>query len=225
MLDSSKLWFLCEDETVQCRDQWDSTHPCVRCPKFFMASLTAPKLIQHMAYHILNELDLQSAPTVCGFCLSVDPHNNCIHHSKPGRTQTEAEKKGIWAVDARGSKCKKYVKFNIGPASIPSKSSPCTNIPMRCPFCTGDAAPAVWRYSMLNHIKQTHADFHVDATMTEHYTISPEEIKSVNEKESSEHRVGAQEREQFTAPKVSESHTSRMAFQYVCIPFPLILSY
>jgi hypothetical protein len=47
-VDLSKLYFLCEDDMIQCKSTWDSSHPCARCPDFFMASLVAPKLIQHM---------------------------------------------------------------------------------------------------------------------------------------------------------------------------------
>lgn len=62
------------------------------------------------------------------------------------------------------SSCQYTYQFKYQPSLTPSKTSPCTNIPILCriPGCTGtvgDKLTAVWKYNMAEHIKLYHPGY------------------------------------------------------------------
>ena len=52
-----------------------------------------------------------------------------------------------------------YVSFNYERAKLPTKSSPCSNIPIACPYCnTPDGAHFIWKYNAVTHMATNHPD-------------------------------------------------------------------
>ena len=52
-----------------------------------------------------------------------------------------------------------YSSFNYECAKLPTKSSPCTNIPIICPFCDSpNATRSIWKYNTIAHIAVHHPD-------------------------------------------------------------------
>jgi len=60
-----------------------------------------------------------------------------------------------YQVNSKTSRCANMISFSYGVASMSSESSPCSNVPVKCSLCPNDG-PAVWRYSMKQHIKEAH---------------------------------------------------------------------
>ncbi|KAF8600333.1 hypothetical protein BDV93DRAFT_447713, partial [Ceratobasidium sp. AG-I] len=131
--------FLCEQEggtRIVLADR-----RCDRCPE--VAIPTAPKLLLHNAAHILTEPELaQRAP--CGFCLRAN--GECRIVLQPGKTDK---------IDIDQSTCKNLMKIQLRKAGTYSKTSPCTNAPVRCPLCPS-GAEAIWKYNLRRHIEIRH---------------------------------------------------------------------
>lgn len=52
-----------------------------------------------------------------------------------------------------------YVSFNYERAKLPTKSSPYTNVPIRCPYCNSpDGARFIWKYNAVTHAVANHSD-------------------------------------------------------------------
>jgi len=52
-----------------------------------------------------------------------------------------------------------YSSFNYEIAKLPSKSSPCTNIPIVCPFCSSSTSTrSIWKYNAVAHMTVNHPD-------------------------------------------------------------------
>ena len=62
--------------------------------------------------------------------------------------------KGKTASLAAESNCPYKVKFSLKAAEKCTKSSPCTNRPVKCNFCNA----IVWLYHLIEHHKNFHSD-------------------------------------------------------------------
>ena len=81
-----------------------------------------------------------------------------------------------------------YSSFNYESAKLPSKSSPCTNIPIICPFCgPSDSARFIWKYNAIMHITVNHPDellpigflaqVHISLMEAEFMRVDPDAMK------------------------------------------------
>jgi hypothetical protein len=59
-------------------------------------------------------------------------------------------------------------------------TSPCTNLPAKCPVCTGEVF--VWSYHMLDHLESMHPEYPISEQLLEQYAIKPREFEAVIEK-------------------------------------------
>jgi len=55
-------------------------------------------------------------------------------------------------INYKNSNCPNMVQLTYSIAEKSTAASPCSNVPLRCPWCV-DAALAVWRYNMKDHIQ------------------------------------------------------------------------
>jgi hypothetical protein len=105
-------------------------------------------VLEHAAAHILFDQQLDSASEPCGLCLRPSPL--CKFYLKTG--------KGFDAnlqINYSKSICANMLRLSYAVASLSTISSPCSNIPVQCPWCP-QSAPAIWRYNMFYHIKNNH---------------------------------------------------------------------
>lgn len=101
-----------------------------------------------MAAHIHFDSRTSAASEPCGLCLRPSPH--CRFHLKKGKGANS----GI-QIDYEKSLCAKLMTFSYSVAASSTTSSPCSNVPMLCPWCS-KSEPAIWRYNMPHHVKSKH---------------------------------------------------------------------
>jgi hypothetical protein len=73
----------------------------------------------------------------CGFCAQSSLNGACSIHIQSGKAI---------------STCSYSYDFKISPASKISKQKACTNIPIRCKFCTD----VHWKYNIHRHLQERH---------------------------------------------------------------------
>lgn len=116
-----------------------------------------------------------------------------------------------------------------------SESSPCSNVPLKCPLCPPKDAPAVWRYNLEYHIRQAHPH----GNLTKYaslFTLSNAEIDFIDSIWSERLTVTSRRAGKTKASsglQISEAHTSTRAlapryelFQSIlvcCVSYPLLL--
>lgn len=112
------------------------------------------KMREHVAAHLIEAVDLgEIHPDTCGYC---GTHGDgCVVSLEQG--------------SARGilvpySTCDFFYKFNLKSAS--KLSSPCSNVPLRCPGCP-DEETVYWKYNLRVHCAQKHPELR----------LSPEDLK------------------------------------------------
>jgi hypothetical protein len=163
-----------------------------------------------MGAHILTDNELKLAPNVCGLCLATGPECT-IYLARKGRGKDKH-----LGVDAPNSTCCNRAKFSITSAAKPSKTSPCTNHPIQCPFGCSANAPAIWTYSALQHAKEIHLHYRITPEDKAKYTITEEERKAVFlwVKKRAE-RMGKIQKEQENCPalRISDAHSSAAVFE------------
>ena len=95
------------------------------------------------AYHLTSaQLGLEP----CGFC-GGDECAVKLDHTGNGRFKIL-------------SSCRyAYTSFNYDSARVSTKSSPCTNIPVTCPFCSSaENTHYIWKYNAISHVMANHPD-------------------------------------------------------------------
>ncbi|KLO14230.1 hypothetical protein SCHPADRAFT_794213, partial [Schizopora paradoxa] len=129
---------------------------CFQC----LAEVELRRIRQHVGDHILKWLrdvheNLKGDAIVkmpCGFC---------------GRSGVAACNE-VFLTKGRSpqakSGCQYAYQFKYQPSLKPSKTSPCTNVPILCriPGCTGtvgEKLTAVWKYNMAEHIRLFHPGY------------------------------------------------------------------
>lgn len=169
---------------------------CDRCPN--MALPTGPKLLLHNAAHILTEPEL-AEQSPCGFCLRTN--GECRIVLQPGKANK---------IDSGKSVCKNLIKIQLRKAGTYLQTSPCTNIPMKCPLCPPDA-DAVWRYNLRQHIEVRHPGYS---------PVSHEKLWQVldQEREHVAKHLGIKRRRMkeevlSTSAHISETHCSTSALR------------
>ncbi|KAF4596881.1 hypothetical protein EYR40_007427 [Pleurotus pulmonarius] len=147
---SGKACFLCKDKTKEL--ELLTAKQCPRCSPTVELPATAPRVLEHMAAHILFDTRVIASTQPCGLCLRPAPE--CCFYLKKGKGTAA----GI-QVDIERSTCANPMNFSYSVASVWTEQSPCTNVPVRCPECikTNKFAPGVWRYNMVHHMRERHS--------------------------------------------------------------------
>jgi hypothetical protein len=163
------------------------------------------KVLNHVGAHILYDRTIDRSLEPCGLCLRPSP--TCVFHL------TKASN-GI-QVDFKKSTCTSLAKFKYKAASTSSDSSPCSNVPIRCPICLNDKH-AVWRYNLHAHLKSRHPAVDCekyrdlwDIDMTEKSLM-----KAQWNKRHKLHNVPKPQKKGRISFKISESHSTRLALRY-----------
>lgn len=147
---------------------------CPRCdPPVQLDWTDAPRVLLHMAAHILHDPLVRDIIEPCGFCLRPSPQ--CCFQLRKTKGQ-----RGGTQVDMRKSRgCERLVKFSYKAASDSKKNSPSSNVPMTCPLCP-EGAPAVWKYNLVSHLCRAHPHSSLD-TYAPLYSVSESEKYGVLE--------------------------------------------
>ena len=87
-----------------------------------------------------------------------------------------------------------YSSLNYESTKLVSKSSPCTNIPIVCPFCSSSASDRphfIWKYNTIAHMTVNHpneplplellAQIHISHMETEYMKVDLDAMKSYRE--------------------------------------------
>ena len=127
----------------------DGHADCSRCgPAATIDWDNTQRVLEHMGSHILHDPKLNRTEERCGLCLR--PAAMCpIYVTKGCGAQ------GRCKVDITKSKCPNLVRFNYKNASESSEKSPCSNVPVNCPFCPL-GSPAIWTYNLEAHFRGHH---------------------------------------------------------------------
>ncbi|KAH9012687.1 hypothetical protein EDB85DRAFT_1877606 [Lactarius pseudohatsudake] len=136
-------------ETVY--EVWEfNTHECPACePPVQLNTANGQCVLAHIGSHILHDPTLDKSGEPCGLCLR--PANTCIIHlmRRSGRNYQ-------WTLKYSGIvPCPNVTNFSYSAAMVSSKLSPCSNVPLQCPYCP-DGSPAVWQYNMRLHFRRRH---------------------------------------------------------------------
>ncbi|EJD45112.1 hypothetical protein AURDEDRAFT_165985 [Auricularia subglabra TFB-10046 SS5] len=143
--------FACEKEGQDTTDTLAERF-CARCdPPVELNWNNAPRVLEHMAGHILFDRSLDRSLDLCGFCLSPAPQ--CLFYLKKGKGADSGMQVDFRQNKSRG--CQRAVPFKYGFASKSTASSPCSNVPIVCPRCP-PGQPAIWWYNFVAHFRRVH---------------------------------------------------------------------
>ncbi|THV03775.1 hypothetical protein K435DRAFT_791520 [Dendrothele bispora CBS 962.96] len=211
----NKACFLADTEVLRSEDIDEDC--CPRCiPAVPLNYSNAQSIISHMAAHRLYDLDLKKYKQVCGLCLSTD--GACRFYLKKGKGANSG-----YQVDFRASqgcpvmkKLKKRFKYTSAAQS--TESSPCTNVPRRCPVCLDKSSPAIWTYDMKEHLVVSHptADLSAYRKLWELTDFEKKKMEVVwdrrHEKKEKRNRKG-KGKTALTQVMISDAHRSTAALQ------------
>ncbi|KZT31449.1 hypothetical protein SISSUDRAFT_973947, partial [Sistotremastrum suecicum HHB10207 ss-3] len=202
--------FVCETEGED-RDHLHGAQKqfCPYCPKASAIPLdftNGPAVISHMAQHLRFDPKILHDPERCGFCLR--PNHLCIFFLKKPKGANST----IQIDDKKSGGCLNYGPFgvkriNYAAAAQSTPSSPCSNVPLKCPICP-DAAPAVWKYGMKAHLKKHDANLAEYTHLWEISRAEEEALKILWNTRTSRRTPRTANTPSFT---ISEGHSSRLA--------------
>ena len=180
---------------------------CTTCSPSITLPKPAPKILEHMAAHVLFDTNIKRIDEPCGLCLRPSPH--CVFYLKRGKGAGTSDQ-----VDFTKSKCTNKVHFSYAIASLSTPSSPCSNVPLRCPICPA-SEPCVWRYNLLYHMRAKHPAISLtlyeslwQITGTETYLIKETWLNRHKQKKTRKSR-----NDKTSSLIVSEVHSSRLALR------------
>ncbi|KAF8054223.1 hypothetical protein FPV67DRAFT_1763516 [Lyophyllum atratum] len=200
-----KACFLVEDDSTERNLATDNIcttcHPEVPLPK------SGPRILEHMAAHLYFDdpmIDRSTEP--CGLCLRPAPL--CVFYLKKGRGAGASEQ-----VDLAKSTCPNKVSFSYAVAAESAPTSPCSNVPLRCPVCPATAT-AVWRYNLLHHMRNKHPTVSLRPYESMYMISNSEKVQLkqiwLNRKKS---KVSRKRKGKQVELAISEAHSSRLALQ------------
>src|SRR6267154_4764660 len=117
------------------------------------------QVIEHIGAHILYDNLVDSSSEPCRLCLRPVPLCKIILKIAKGRM-------GNVAINMKLSSCPNLIKFSIANAAACYKTSPCTNHPLKCPYCP-KLNPVVWSYNFHHHLLR----FHPSIGLGEHKSL------------------------------------------------------
>jgi hypothetical protein len=111
----------------------------------------------------------------CGFCGA----DGCI---------TKLGQKGSGGVNIISNCQYAFTSLNYEKAKVPTKTSPCTNIPISCPFCLpSQQSHFIWKYNTIAHMATQHpqekipldflSQIHISFKEAELMKVGPEGVK------------------------------------------------
>ncbi|KAF8187410.1 hypothetical protein K438DRAFT_1677498 [Mycena galopus ATCC 62051] len=177
---------------------------CLKCTPSVALDVTRPQtVLTHIGAHILYDSTVDRSTQPCGFCCR--PFAIChfaLKKTADGMTVKMDASKG----------CTNFVKkFNYGVAAKSTTSSPCSNVPLRCPECdTTD--PSIWRYNLKKHLLHDHPHTPISKhahlwELTESESMA---MRAVWEKLQVPRKKKGTKKSKATL-KISAAHSSRLA--------------
>lgn len=143
--------FACEKEGHDTTDTLGERF-CPRCdPPVELNWNDAPRVLEHMAGHLLFDRALDTSQDLCGFCLRPAPQ--CLFYLRKGKGADSGMQVDFRSSKSRG--CERARPFKYAFASKSTAHSPCSNVPIICPRCPA-GQPAVWRYNFAAHCRRVH---------------------------------------------------------------------
>ncbi|KAH9168605.1 hypothetical protein EDB89DRAFT_1909186 [Lactarius sanguifluus] len=187
-----------------------SMHKCLACtPPVQLDATNGQRVLAHITSHILHDLTVDKSQEPCGLCLR--PANMCtIYLTKRSGRNYQPTVKYMGIVP-----CPNATNFSYSAAMVSSKSAPCSNIPLQCPYCP-DGSPAVWRYNMRQHFRHRHQG--IDITKHEDlWKITPAEATAMAAIWKNRHKQPKRRSKgKLKVPlKLSEAHSSRRLSSYI----------
>lgn len=157
----------------------------------------------------MHDPRLKDADNPCGLCLNEG--NICaIRFVKMAKSG--------YQVDLRNSRCRNLYKISLKHAAKFSKTSPCTNVPLRCPLCP-KISDTVWKYNLRSHISKIHGS----ATLALYeglYKIRDDEATLLKAIYLAKPRRTKKKVTPSTL-KISEAHSTRVSLRYVSLTIKL----
>ncbi|KAF8330036.1 uncharacterized protein EI90DRAFT_2996770 [Cantharellus anzutake] len=194
-----RVCFACEVEGTE-RDILDNNNNS--CPECHALLETTPKLLTHIAAHILYDPKVDRSCEPCGLCLLPNPLCKFVLKRS----------KGAPAIDFTKSSCPRITKFSYGPASTASSTNPCSNVPLKCPRCPKDSS-AVWKYNMEAHYHSKHYPIRPSSEF-QVTDFEAEGLKVVWNGRHTANRAEMRRRKQLPAHfNISDAHSSRVALR------------
>jgi hypothetical protein len=187
-----------------------SGHECPACtPTVRLDTSNGQHVLAHIGSHILHDPSVDRSQEPCGLCLRAASFCS-IYLTRCTRRTSQ------WALKYGGTlPCPNATSFSYAVAMSSSKASPCSNVPLVCPYCL-EGSPAVWCYNMLQHLRHRHSGIdpakHIDLR-----NLTPEEkdamavIWKTRYKQPKRRGKGKQK----LPLKLSEAHCSRSLSRYV----------
>ena len=125
-------------------------HECPGCPRIVhLDRSNGQRVLAHIGSHVLHNTAIDWTLEPCRLCLC--PATLCTIYL----TKRSAWNRN-WTLKYGGTvPCPNVMSFSYATAMISSESSPCSNVPVICPWCPDDS-PAMWRYNMQLHLKNRH---------------------------------------------------------------------
>lgn len=156
-----------------------------------------------MGAHILHDSRMKDANNPCGLCLNLG--SLCaIRLVRRGKSGDQ--------IDMVNSRCPNLYKISLKHAAKFSKTSPCTNTPIRCPLCP-KVSDAIWKYNICSHIANVHRG---DISLYQDlYTISNEESVLMKAAFLSKPRKTKRKKTTQNLLKISESHSTRVTLSTI----------
>ncbi|KAF8262084.1 hypothetical protein EI94DRAFT_1603809 [Lactarius quietus] len=184
-------------------------HECPACtPPVQLDTSNGQRVLAHIASHILHDLTINKSQEPCGLCLR--PAALCtIYLTRRSGWNYQ------WALKYGGiAPCPNATNFSYSAAMVSSDSSPCSNVPLQCPYCS-DGSPAVWRYNMRLHFQHRHPGVDT-AKHQDLWKIMPEEATAMKQIWGDRHRQRRPRgKGKSKVPlKVSDAHSSRRLSRY-----------
>ena len=129
-----------------------SMHKCPGCPEtIYLDKSNGQRMLAHIGSHILHNELIDQSLEPCGLCLR--PVTLCSIY-----LTRQSARNGHWSLRYGGTvPCPNATLFSYAAAMVSSDSSPCSNIPILCPYCP-DGSLAVWRYNMKSHLQNRHEE-------------------------------------------------------------------
>ncbi|KAF8264280.1 hypothetical protein EI94DRAFT_1703360 [Lactarius quietus] len=190
--------------------RYTSMHECPACmPPVQLDTSNGQRVLAHIASHILHDLTIDKSQEPCGLCLQ--PAALCtIYLTRcSGRNYQ-------WALKYGGiAPCPNATNFSYMAAMVSSDSSPCSNVPLQCPYCS-DGSPAVWRYNMRLHFQHQHPGVDT-AKHQDLWKITPEEATAMKQIWDDRHRQcrPCGKGKSKVPLKVSDAHSSWRLSSYI----------
>ena len=187
-----------------------SGHECPTCtPSVQLDTSNGQRVLAHIGSHVLHDPSIDRSQEPCGLCLR--PALLCsIYLTKRGGRTSQ------WSIKYGGSiPCPNATTFSYATAMSSSKASPCSNVPLVCPYCL-EGSPAVWHYNMSHHLQQRHRG--IDHTKhSDLWNIKSDEMAAMAEIWKTRHKQPKRrgKGKQKLPLKVSEAHSSLNLTRYV----------